>query len=85
MLTNAKYNQVADCTAAVVVLLMAIGAVFVFSASASVAAELDIHKFYDYPGLRQIFFFPLACMVLFVFAAVDLAGAFIRIAVLAGL
>jgi len=71
VLTNAKYNQVANCTAAVVVLLMAIGAVFVFSASVSVAAELDLHKFYDYPGLRQIFFFPLACMVLFAFAAVD--------------
>ena len=71
MLTNARYNQVANCTAAVVVLLMAVGAVFVFSASASVAGELDIHKFYDYPALRQIFFFPLACMVLFAFAALD--------------
>jgi len=71
VLTNAKYNQVADCTAAVVVLLMAIGAVFVLSAGTSIAAELDIRKFYAYPGLRQILFFPLACMVLFAVAALD--------------
>jgi cell division protein FtsW len=71
LLTNARYNQVANCTAAIIVLLMAIGAVFVFSASATVAAEFELRKFYDYPGLRQIFFFPLACIVLFAFAAID--------------
>ncbi|MBN2137898.1 MAG: cell division protein FtsW [Sedimentisphaerales bacterium] len=71
MLTNAKYNQVANCTAAVVVLLMAIGTVFVFSASADIGRELNLHKFYDYPGLRQILFFPVACLVLFTAAAFD--------------
>ena len=71
MLTKAEYNQVANCTAGVVVLLMAIGTVFVFSASTNVAAEFKLHKFYDYPGLRQILFFPLACIVLFAVAGLD--------------
>lgn len=71
MVTEAKYNQVANSIGAVVVLLMAIGAVFVFSASADIGQELDLQKFYDYPGLRQILFFPLACLILFTAAAFD--------------
>ncbi len=55
----------------VTVLLMAIGTVFVFSASANVGHELDLHKFYDYPSLRQIVFFPLACIVLYAASAFD--------------
>jgi len=50
---------------------MAIGAVFVFSASADIGSEFNLHKFYDYPGLRQILFFPLACIILFTAAAFD--------------
>ena len=42
----------------VVVVLMAIGTVFVFSASANISQELDLQRFYDYPGLRQLLFFP---------------------------
>src|SRR3972149_2627944 len=57
--------------AAVVVLLMAIGAVFVFSAGADLGSELSLHKFYNYAGLRQILFFPLACVMLFSAAAFD--------------
>ncbi len=54
MLTRAKYNCVASSIAAIVVLLMAVGAVFVFSASANIGQDLDFQKFYEYPGLRQI-------------------------------
>jgi len=71
MFTAIKHNPTADGIAMVVVLLMAIGAVFVFSASANISYDLDLHKFYDYPGLRQILFFPLACLVLFTAAAFD--------------
>ena len=49
----------------VVVLLMAIGTVFVFSAGANVGQGLDLEHFYDYPGLRQIIFFPLACLIMY--------------------
>lgn len=56
---------VSDSIAIVVVLLMAIGTVFVFSAGANVSQGLDFEHFYDYPGLRQIVFFPLACLIMY--------------------
>lgn len=71
MLTATRYNPAADCIAMVIVTLMAIGTVFVFSASANIGQELDLQRFYDYPGLRQILFFPLACGVMYFFSCVD--------------
>lgn len=55
----------------VIVTLMAVGTVFVFSASANIGQELDLQRFYDYPGLRQILFFPLACGIMYFFSCVD--------------
>ncbi len=56
---------VGDCIAIIVILLMAIGTVFVFSASANISYEFELRRFYDYPGLRQIMFFPLACLIMY--------------------
>lgn len=64
MLTT-KVNSLADYIAVVVVLLMAVGTVFVFSASANIGQELDLQHFYDFPALRQILFFPLAVLVMY--------------------
>jgi len=55
----------------VVVLLMAVGTVFVFSAGANISQEFDLERFYDYPGLRQILFFPLACLVMYAVSHCD--------------
>jgi len=55
----------------VIVLLMAIGTVFVFSASANVGQELELRRFYEYTGLRQILFFPLACGIMYFFSTGD--------------
>ncbi|OHB67516.1 MAG: hypothetical protein A2Y77_13450 [Planctomycetes bacterium RBG_13_62_9] len=44
---------------------MATGAVMVFSAGATLTYEFDLRRFYDFPGLRQILFFPIAVVVLF--------------------
>jgi len=55
----------------VIVLLMAIGTVFVFSASANVGQEFELQRFYEYTGLRHILFFPLACGVMYFFSRVD--------------
>jgi cell division protein FtsW len=63
--TIVKDNQVANYIVMVVVSLMAIGMVFVFSASANIGQELDLQKFYNYACLRQILFFPLACLIMF--------------------
>ena len=71
MITATRNNPAADCIAMVIVLLMAIGAVFVFSASANVGQEFELQRFYEYTGLRQILFFPLACGVMYLFSGID--------------
>lgn len=55
----------------VIVLLMAIGTIFVFSASASVGQEFELQRFYKYTALRQILFFPMACGVMYFLSRVD--------------
>ena len=44
----------------VVLVLMAVGTVSVFSASAVVGRQPSLERFYEFPALRQILFFPLA-------------------------
>ncbi|MHC4792015.1 MAG: FtsW/RodA/SpoVE family cell cycle protein [Planctomycetota bacterium] len=65
MLIKTKDNSLPNNIAMVVILLMATGAVFVFSASANISQELNLQRFYDSPPLRQIIFFPLAVAVLY--------------------
>ncbi len=64
-------SRLADTIAIVVSFLMATGAVMVFSAGANVGHEFDLRHFYDFPGLRQIMFFPVAVLVLFVASVPD--------------
>jgi len=71
VVVTARNNQVSDSIAMVVVLLMAVGTVFVFSAGANISQEFDLERFYDYPGLRQILFFPLACLVMYAVSRCD--------------
>jgi cell division protein FtsW len=66
MITKIKDSQAAELIAMIVLFLMAIGTVFVFSASANVSQDIDLHRFYNYPEFRQILFFPLAIVVLYV-------------------
>lgn len=65
------YNRLDHYLAMAVMLLMAIGAVFVFSASAEITGNDDLSRFYDYPGIRQILFLPIAYAVLYVFWRLD--------------
>lgn len=58
-------NRLSDVIAMVILFLMATGAVMVFSAGASLGYEFDLRRFYDFPALRQIMFFPIAVVVLF--------------------
>jgi cell division protein FtsW len=71
MIIATRHSLAADCIAMVIVTLMAVGTVFVFSASANIGQEIELGKFYDYTGLRQILFFPLACGVMYFFSCVD--------------
>jgi cell division protein FtsW len=60
-----KRSRLADAIAMVVLFLMATGAVMVFSAGANLSYEFDLRRFYEFPGLRQILFFPIAVVALF--------------------
>jgi cell division protein FtsW len=71
MIAEIKYKSLADYIAIVVMLLMAIGTVFVFSAGANVGRELDFYRFYDMSSLRQILFFPIACLVMYIVSCLD--------------
>jgi len=71
MVTAMKNSLLADCIAMVVVLLMAVGTVFVFSASANLGQEINLQRFYHFPGLRQILFFPIACLIMYTVSCVD--------------
>jgi cell division protein FtsW (lipid II flippase) len=64
VVTTTKENLVPDYIAKVVVLLMAIGTVFVFSAGANIGQKLDLRRFYDFQFLRQILFFPAAARIM---------------------
>ena len=55
----------------VVVLLMAVGTAFVYSASANISQELKLERFYDFQSLRQILFFPLAVIVMYTACSFD--------------
>ena len=71
MILTVRNNPVANSIAMIVVLLMAVGTVFVYSADANIGQEVNLQRFYNYPGLRQILFFPLACLMMYVFSCID--------------
>lgn len=55
----------------VVLLLMATGTVFVFSAGATVSGDYDLSQFYNFTILKQLIFFPLAVIVMYIVSHVD--------------
>jgi cell division protein FtsW len=71
MLLTMRNNPVSNGVAMVVVLLMAVGTIFVFSAGANIGQEIDLARFYEYASLRQILFFPLACIIMYFFSCLD--------------
>lgn len=68
---NEPRSRLADYIAMVIVFLMGLGAVMVFSAGANLGYEFDLKRFYAFPALRQIMFFPIAVIVLLVASAID--------------
>jgi cell division protein FtsW len=62
------YDRVIETVA---LLLMAIGTVFVFSAGATLKGDFDLRQFYNITTLKQLFFFPLAVMVMYLMSRVD--------------
>ena len=70
-MVSIKNNMVTDSLAIVVLILMAVGTVFVFSAGANLSQQLSLQRFYEFSGFRQILFFPLACIVMYSVSLVD--------------
>jgi cell division protein FtsW len=68
---NDSRSRLADYITMVVVFLMGTGAVMVFSAGANLSYEFELRRFYDFPALRQIFFFPVAVVMLLVASSID--------------
>lgn len=54
-----------------VLVLMAVGTVFVFSAGANVRGGLGLDYFFDLAALKHILFFPLAVVVMYLTARID--------------
>ena len=71
MVLTMRNNPVSDSIAMIVVLLMAVGTVFVFSASANIGQGIDLQRFYEYASMRQILFFPLACFIMYLFSCLN--------------
>ena len=71
MIDRIASGKVAYFIEAAVLVLMAMGTVFVFSAGADVSSSYDFHHFYEFTTLKQLMFFPLAVMVMFIASRVD--------------
>ena len=68
---KSHYNSLDNKIVFVIVCLMAIGSVFVFSASANISKDIDLNHLYRSTGLRQILFFPLAVIIMLSFSALN--------------
>ena len=68
---DTRGESIPSLLAMVVIFLMAIGTVFVFSAGANLTQDLDLQRFYEFPGFRQLLFFPIACLLLYATASFD--------------
>lgn len=66
-----KDNLPGQWIAMVVIILMAIGTVFVFSASADIAKDFSLQRFYASAALRQVVYFPLGIGVLYLFSRLN--------------
>lgn len=70
-LKKMRGKTIADITACIVVTLMALGVVFVFSASARIDTEYDFSRVFSCPEFRQIVFFIISIAILFGFSLSD--------------
>ena len=64
-------STIANMAVCLTVTLMAIGAVFVFSASARIDTDYDLRKLYSYPEVRQAMFFIASIFVTVIVSFID--------------
>jgi len=66
-----KNSTIANMVVGLTVTLMAIGAVFVFSASARIDTDYDLTKLHNYPEVRQAMFFIASIFVVVIVSFID--------------
>ena len=71
MLPNTKESSLSMHIEIPILILMALGTVFVFSASANVSSSYDLQKFYNFTTLKQLLFFPLAVAIMYLVSRID--------------
>jgi cell division protein FtsW len=71
MVIDRQHGSISAQIAMVVLLLMAVGTVFVFSASANVTQDIELRQFYRYTSLRQSLFFIAAVPVMWMISCID--------------
>jgi cell division protein FtsW len=54
-----------------ILILIGLGTVFVFSASANVSSSFDLQQFYNFTTLKQLLFFPLAIALMYAVSCID--------------
>jgi len=69
-ITN-KSDMTACCIEAAVLILMAVGTVFVFSAGANINVDYSLSHFYSFTTLKQLIFFPIGVIVMYLVARID--------------
>ena len=71
MAQTLKGNYFSSLIEVAVIILMAAGTVFVYSAGANVNVSYDIEHFYNFTTLKQLLFFPLAIGVMYAISRID--------------
>ena len=71
MLKTVKTTYIGPFIETAVLILMAMGTVCVFSAGANVGIDYDLQHFYDFTTLKQILFFPLAVIIMYLASRID--------------
>jgi cell division protein FtsW len=66
-----RAETLGDKIALIVVMLMAIGTIFVFSAGVDVVRGIDFRNFYQSANLRKVMFFPAAVAVMLLVSRID--------------
>lgn len=64
-------NYLSGMIESAVILLMATGTIFVYSAGANVNVNYDLGHFYNFTTLKQLLFFPLAIAVMYLVSKID--------------
>ncbi len=64
-------NYLSSLIEVAVIVLMAAGTVFVYSAGANVNVNYDIEHFYNFTTLKQLLFFPLAIGVMYAVSRIN--------------